>query len=96
MLTISRTRGNSLAISPPFCCVGGLKIREVKRDRMQRAFGGTSQTVKTVNIQIDPGQAREGKTLGSHASHEWEVKAKGKIDSAILISFGDTVLSCME
>lgn len=36
---------------------GGLKIREVKRDRMQRAFGGTSQTLKTVNIKIDPGQA---------------------------------------
>ena len=37
---------------------GGLKIREVKRDRMQRAFGGTSQTLKTVNIKIDPGQVQ--------------------------------------
>ncbi|CAE7608643.1 DnaJ-1 [Symbiodinium sp. CCMP2456] len=36
---------------------GGLKIREVKRDRMQRAFGGTNQNLKTVNIKIDPGQA---------------------------------------
>ncbi|CAJ1404523.1 unnamed protein product [Effrenium voratum] len=36
---------------------GGLKIREVKRDRMQRAFGGTSQNLKSVNIKIDPGQA---------------------------------------
>ncbi|CAE7445481.1 DnaJ-1 [Symbiodinium pilosum] len=36
---------------------GGLKIREVKRDRMQRAFGGTNQNLKTVNVKIDPGQA---------------------------------------
>jgi hypothetical protein len=49
-----------LVDSPPSAPPGGgLKIREVKRDRMQRAFGGTSQTLKTVNIQIDPGQAPE-------------------------------------
>eukprot|EP00931_Biecheleriopsis_adriatica_P033770 TRINITY_DN19583_c0_g1_i1.p1 TRINITY_DN19583_c0_g1~~TRINITY_DN19583_c0_g1_i1.p1 ORF type:complete len:1546 (+),score=422.12 TRINITY_DN19583_c0_g1_i1:96-4733(+) len=36
---------------------GGLKIREVKRDRMQRAFGGTNQNLKTVNVKIDQGQA---------------------------------------
>ena len=36
---------------------GGMKIREVRRDRMQRSFGQATQTKKTAHVQIDPGQA---------------------------------------
>ena len=62
------TMSNSLTRRHQPFCGRGLKIREVKRDRMQRAFGGTSQTLKTVNIQIDPGQAPE------NAGKRWKLR----------------------
>lgn len=47
----------SVAISLEKARRGGMKIREVRRDRMQRAFGSASCNVKTFHVAIEPGQA---------------------------------------
>uniref|UniRef100_A0A7S4QD74 J domain-containing protein n=1 Tax=Alexandrium monilatum TaxID=311494 RepID=A0A7S4QD74_9DINO len=36
---------------------GGLKMREVRRDRMQRSFGGAQQNAHVFHVMVEPGQA---------------------------------------